>query len=211
MTGSGSRNQSARPSPPRRYGPEVGEPPPLVDPRRWGSVIGLVGGLLFVTSYSTVFGTAVAIALWSTGGALALAALFALYKRPVSLGPLVRLRPIALATYCGCVIGELALIAYGSHALVAAGHGDLRPALIAAVVGLHFIPLGWALDERMFFWLGGLLVVLGVVGLLAGATGIAHAANAVAVAAGLSLLVIITLYARGRFAPPLPTETASSS
>jgi hypothetical protein len=170
----------------------------------------MVGGLVFVGSYSYVFGTPVAIALWVIGGSLALVALFALYVRPVSLGPLTRPRPLALATYCGCVIGELVLIALGSRALTSTGHGDLRPALIAAVVGLHFISFGWAFGERMFFWLGGLLVVLGVVGLLAGAMGVEHAADALAVAAGLSLLAIIALYARGYFAPTSPTEPARS-
>jgi len=41
--------------------------------------------------------------------------------------------------------------------------------LIAAVVGLHFIPFAWAFNERMFFWLGGLVCGLGTIGLLAGA------------------------------------------
>jgi len=200
MGGPTSPNQSARPSAPRRYGPEVGEPPPLVDPRRWGSLIGLIGGLVFIGSYSFVLGAAVSAVAWMVGVVLVLAALVAHYVRPVALGPLARPGPLALAIYCVCVVGEFALIALGSRALTAMGHADLRPALIAGVVGLHFIPFAWVFGERMFFWLGGLLLVLGAAGVVAGAMGVARAPEALAVVAGLVMLVIITLYAMGRFA-----------
>lgn len=69
-------------------------------------------------------------------------------------------------------------------------------------MGLHLIPFAWAFYERMFFWLGGLVCVLGAAGLLAGAKGLAHAAEAAAVVAGLVMLIVITVYARGRFAAP---------
>ena len=177
----------------------------MVDPRRWGSLIGLIGGLVFVASYSSVLGVAVSMVAWVVGVALVLSALFAHYVRPVSLGPLTRPRPLALVTYGACIVGELALIALGSRALTAVGRADLRPGLIAAVVGLHFIPFAWAFGERMFFWFGGLLLVLGAVGLVAGAMGVPHAAEALAVVAGLAMLVITTLYAMGRFVPRLST------
>ncbi|MDQ2782967.1 MAG: hypothetical protein M3Y26_10610, partial [Actinomycetota bacterium] len=66
-----------------------------------------------------------------------------------------------------------------------------------------------AFSERMFYWLGGLVATLGAVGLVAGLLGTAHAADAAAVAAGLVMLVIITLYARGRFAPRPTSGTAT--
>lgn len=201
MTQSAAPNQSTRPAPARRYGPAAGEPPLWADPRRWGSLIGLTGGLVFIGSYSAAFGPGVWIAGWVAGLAVAAAALVALYIRPVPLGPLTPSSPAALAIYGGCVIGELAAINLGSRALTAAGHDELRPALIAAIVGLHFIPFAWAFGERMFYWLGGLVATLGAVGLVAGFLRTAHAADAAAVAAGLVMLVIITLYARGRFAP----------
>jgi len=202
------RKQSGSPSAPRGYGPDVGEPPPLVDPRRWGSLIGLIGGLVFIGSYSSVLGGPVSTVAWVAGVALVLAALLAHCVRPVSLGPLTRPGPLAVATYGGCVVGEFALIALGSRALTAAGHSGLRPALIAAVVGFHFIPFAWAFGERMFYWLGDLLVVLGAAGLVAGAMGVAHAAEVLAVVAGLAMLVIIALYAMGRFAPQPSTKPA---
>ena len=208
MTGRAPRGGIFRSAPGRgpgaaqRYGPAAGEPPLFADPRRWGSLIGLVGGITFIGSYSSVLGTVVSTIAWAAGLALVIVALFAHFVRPVPLGPLARPRPLALATYCGCVIGELALLALGSRVLITAGHSELRPALIAAVVGLHFIPFAWAFHERMFLYLGGAVAVCGAVGLLAGALGVLHAADALAVVAGFVMLTIITLYALGRFVRP---------
>ena len=208
MTGGVSRGgapgPAARPraAPVRRYGPAVGEPPLLADPRRWGSLVGLVGGMVFVGSSSTVLGPVACTMAWVAGLLLVIAALSAHYVRPVALGLLARPRPLALATYGACVVGELALISLGSKALAAAGQDELRPALIAAVVGLHFLPLAWAFGEPMFLYLGGAVAVLGGVGLLAGALGVEHSAEALTVVAGLVMLAIITLYALGRFARP---------
>ncbi len=202
MTRAAPPNQSKRTTPNRRYGPAAGEPPPWADPRRWGSLIGLAGGLVFIVSYSATFGHVARIASWAAGFALVAAALTAHYIRPVSLGPLTRPSPAALASYGACVIGELAAINLGSRALIAAGHDELRPALIAMVVGLHFIPFAWAFSERMFYWLGGFVATLGAAGLVAGFLRTPQAANVAAVVAGLVMLVIITVYARGRFAPP---------
>lgn len=201
VAGPSSPDQSAKPAAARRYGPEVGEPALAVDPRRWGSLIGLIGGLVFIGSSSSALGPAIATAAWTIGVVLVLVALSAHYVWPVSLGPMARPSRLALATYIACVAGELALINLGSRALTAAGDSQLRPALIAAVVGLHFIPFAWTFHERMFFWLGGLVCVLGAMGLLAGAMGVAQAAEAAAVLAGLVMLIVITAHARGRFAP----------
>jgi hypothetical protein len=185
----------------RRFGPAVGEPPPAVDPRRWGSLIGVAGGIVFVASYSPALGTIVSVAAWTVGVALALTAIYGHYVRPVALGQLTRPRPLALIVYAGCVVGELALIAIGSRLLTSAGHGDVRPALIAAVVGVHFIPFAWAFGERLFLRLGVSLALLGAIGLVAGVSGIGHAAEALAVAAGLVMLTMIAAYARGVFSP----------
>jgi hypothetical protein len=160
--------------------------------------------LVFIATYSSVLGPVAATIAWAAGLAGVLAALFAHYIRPVSLGPLARPRPLALATYCGCVLGELALIALGSRALTAEGRGELRPAFIAVVVGLHFMPFAWAFHERMFLYLGCLVAAIGAFGLLAGALGVPHAADALAVVAGLVMVTIIMLYALGRFVPSLP-------
>jgi hypothetical protein len=188
-------------SPARPYGPAAGEPPVWVDPRRWGSLIGLVGGMVFIASYSPALGVVVATLAWAVAIAAVLAALFAHYVRPVPLGHLERPRPVALAVYLACVVGEVALIAAGSNALAAAGRSDLRPALIAAVVGLHFLPFAWAFGERMFLVLGGAVAGFGVTGLLVGALEVPAAAEAAAVLAGLVMLLLVVRYARGGFAP----------
>lgn len=187
----------------RPHGPAVGEPPLLADPRRWGGLVGLAGGLVFVGSYSPALGPVVSTAAWGAGGALVLVALVAHYVRPVALGPLAHPRPLGLAVYGACVVTEVALIAAGSSALAAAGRSELQPALIATVVGLHFIPFAWAFGERMFVRLGAAVAALGATGLLVGGPAdVPRAAEAAAVLAGLVMLALSALYARGRFAPP---------
>lgn len=104
----------------------MGEPPPLVDPRRWGSLIGVAGGIVFIASYSPSLGTVVSVVAWIIGVALAVAAIYGHYVRPAALGHLARPRPLALIVYAACVVGELALIAIGSRLLTSTGHGDLR-------------------------------------------------------------------------------------
>jgi hypothetical protein len=173
-----------------------------LDPRRWGSLIGVAGGIVFIGSYSPALGDAVVVVAWVIGAALTLTALFWHYVRPVALGRLTQPRPIALTIYGACVVAELALIAIGSRLLTSTGHSQVRPALIAAVVGLHFIPFAWTFGERMFFWLGGALTVLGGIGMVAGLSRVRHAAEVLAVAAGLTMLAIIAAYARGAFRPP---------
>ena len=70
------------------------------------------------------------------------------------------------------------------------------------MVGLHFVPFAWAFHDRMFLYLGVAVAAVGATGLLTGALGVPHAADALAVVAGLVMITIITLYAQGRFAPP---------
>lgn len=197
-------------APRRDYGPAAGEPPPLVDPRRWGSLIGLAGGLLFIASYSSALGAVISAIVWVIGLGGVLAALFAHYVRPSALGPLSRPRPrpAALLAYAACVVGELALIALGSQALHAVGQDDVRPSLIAAVVGVHFLPFAWAFGEAMFFTLGGVVAGLGVVGLALGVLGVPNAAEALAVLAGLAMIAVIVRYAFGGWSrAPRPAQT----
>jgi hypothetical protein len=79
----------------------------------------------------------------------------------------------------------------------------LRPALIVAVVGVHFLPMSWAFQERLFLYLGAAVTALGLAGLVTGGLGVRHSPEAAAVAAGLVMLALITAHARGRFRPPL--------
>lgn len=177
-----------------------GEPPVFVDPRRWGALIGVVGGLVFIFSYTPPLAAAVSIAAKIAGIGLALTALFDLYVRPRSLGPFREPTRAARLAYVCCVAGELAAIAVGSRLLTSLGHADLRPALIAGVVGVHFLPFAWAFGERWFYGMGLALLVLGCVGLVAGYAGVAHAAEAAAVLSGLVMLALIVLHGHGRLA-----------
>ncbi|WP_298989801.1 hypothetical protein [uncultured Pseudokineococcus sp.] len=158
--------------------------------------------MVFVTSYSQALGTGAAILACAAGAIGVLVALFAHYVRPSALGPLSRPRPVALVVYGACIVGELVLIAVGSRALDAVGQGDLRPSLIAAVVGVHFLPFAWAFGEAMFFTLGGVVAGLGVVGLVLGVLGLPAAAEAFAVLAGLAMIVVIVRYALGTWRRP---------
>lgn len=170
----------------------------FVDPRRWGALIGVVGGLVFIFSYAPPLAAAVSIAAKIAGIGLALMALFDLYVRPTSLGSFREPTRAARLVYGCCVAGELAAIAVGSRLLASLGHADLRPALIAGVVGVHFLPFAWAFGERRFYRLGMALLVLGCIGLVAGYAGIAHAAEAAAVLSGLVMLALIVLHGPGR-------------
>lgn len=106
MTRSATPTRSASPTTIRRHGPAVDESPLWADPRRWGSLIGLVGGMVFIASYSPALGSAISTTAWIAGLGLVGAALFAHYVRPVALGPLTRPSPAAMATYGACVVGS---------------------------------------------------------------------------------------------------------
>ncbi|NQX05452.1 hypothetical protein HQQ82_11880 [Rathayibacter sp. VKM Ac-2856] len=170
-------------------------PPRFADPRRLGAVVGLAGAVVFAFSYSPA--EPVALVARILVAATVAAALWFLFVRPRPLGPFAPPRPMRLAVYGACVVAEFALIAAGSRALEAAGRGELRPALIALVVGLHFLPFAWAFSERMFAVLGGALVVLGGLGLLVGSGA---AAVLAAVASGVVMALLLLAYALGAFA-----------
>ncbi|GAA1430411.1 hypothetical protein GCM10009616_14930 [Microlunatus lacustris] len=178
------------------------EPPVLIDPRRWGALIGLVGGLVFVLSYGPTLGSTVSITASVAGICLTAVALLNLYIRPSPLGPFREPTRSALLVYGGCVIGELAAIGLGSRLLVGLDQADLRPALVAGVVGLHFLPFAWAFREPLFHRLGLALVGLGSAGLLLGWAGVTAAAGVAAVMSGLVMTSLIVLYSRGRLRPP---------
>ena len=177
----------------------------MVDPRRAGSLAGVVGGLVFVFSYAPSLGSVVTVAAGTTAITLALAVLWGHYVRRATLGPLHQPPRAALGVYLGCVAAELAAIAVGSRVLTELDRTALRPALIAAVVGLHFLPFAWAFGEPMFRSLGSTLFLLGCGGLVIGAVGVPHAADSAAVLSGLVMLSFVALYARGRFARSVAT------
>jgi hypothetical protein len=177
----------------------AGAPPRFADPRRIGTLIGLFGACVFVFSYTSEaadFLSVVARILVS--GAVA-CTLWFLFASPRYLGPFTAPRGRQIGSYLLCVIMEFALIAFGTGQLTSLGKLELQPALIALVVGLHFIPFAWAFKERMFYTLGGLLAVLGGAGFVIGTQTSALGA---AVWSGLVMSLILLAYSLGMFATP---------
>lgn len=175
----------------------VPAPPRFADPRRIGALVGLVGAFVFVFSYSDGLGAAVAVIAKVLVVLLILAAVAVLFVRPRWIGPFVPPKPLAIGVYLLCVVGEFALIALGTRALIALDLAGLRPALIALVVGVHFLPFAWAFGERMFVLLGTALFLLGAAGLLIASD---TAAQVVAVASGLVMAGLVVGYGLGAFA-----------
>jgi hypothetical protein len=187
--------------PPRTPDPSFA-PPRFTDPRRLGAAVGLVGAFVFVHAYAPLLGDQASRFAVVGGYLLITAALVRLLGLPRWLGTFVVPRTGAVATYLACVVGELALLRIGSLWLTHAGREEARPALIAAVVGLHFIPFAWAFGEPMFTWLGATLLVLGAAGLTAELTADVRAAPWAAVASGWAMALLLLAYASGAFARP---------
>ena len=186
-----------RPQPPADFAP-----PRFADPRRIGALVGLVGAIVFVWSSSPELGPTVSTTVRVAVVVLVVAALVLLLVLPRWLGRFEVPSGAAIGVYVACVVGELVLIRVGSAALGDHGHASARPALIAAVVGLHFVPFAWAFRERMFSWLGGALLLLGVAGLGGELAGLEDSAPWAAVSSGLVMAALVTAYAAGVFARP---------
>ncbi|WP_394253489.1 DUF7010 family protein [Arthrobacter pityocampae] len=181
----------------------TGTPPRFADPRRMGTLIGLVGACVFVFSYTPGFSDPASAGARLLVIAAVSATLWFLFAAPRFLGPFVPPRRAHIGVYVLCVVLEFALIALGSRWLGMMGRLELRPALIALVVGLHFLPFAWAFKERMFYALGGVLVGLGALGLLIGTQASAFGA---AVTSGLTMALILLTYSLGFFASRRRTE-----
>ncbi|PPB49844.1 hypothetical protein C4K88_03890 [Arthrobacter pityocampae] len=168
-----------------------------------GTLIGLVGACVFVFSYTPGFSDPASVAARLLVIATVSTTLWFLFAAPRFLGPFIPPRRAHVGVYVLCVVLEFALIAAGSRWLGTTGRLELRPTLIAFVVGLHFLPFAWAFKERMFYTLGGLLVGLGALGLLIGTQASALGA---AVTSGLIMAFILLTYSLGLFAPRRRTE-----
>lgn len=175
----------------------VATPPRFADPRRTGALIGLVGGCVFVFSYAGGLGEPITLVAYISVVVLVLASLWYLFVQTRWIGPFLPAKAWQIGVYLLCVVAEFVLIAAGTRWLIAIDRAELRPALIALVVGMHFVPFAWAFRERMFYLLGASLVLLGGTGLLINeSTG----ALAAAVGSGLVMPLLLLAYSRGAFA-----------
>ena len=177
--------------------PSADTPPRFADPRRMGTLIGLLGACVFVFSYTPGFTDLVSVVARILVISAVTSTLWFLFASPRFLGPFTAPGRRQIGVYLLCVIMEFALIAFGTGRLAALGKLELQPALIALVVGLHFIPFAWAFKEHMFYVLGSVLALLGGVGLLVSTPASALAA---AVGAGLIMSLILLAYSLGMFA-----------
>ncbi len=187
----GTETEPDRPAAPRR----PGLAPPL-HPQVLGGLVGAVGASTFVLVNRTLLPApwpAVALALWVV--AVAAYAWTALL-RPRVLPALVAPAPRAGVVYGCAVLAMIALIAAGGAVLRANGHADLRPALVALAVGLHFLPFAAAFRAPVFRVLGGAVATVGAAGIVLGLVAGPVWAPAAAVVAGLVMLAVMTADAR---------------
>lgn len=168
-----------------------------MDPRRLGSSIAVVGGVVFVAANAPVLGAPVRWLLLLAAVALAAWLVWRLFLRPRSLGTPQAPHRFAGLIYLISVVAMLALIAAGGAWLRASGHEAAQPSLIALVVGLHFVPFAMAFREPMLIQLGTAVAAMGAVGLVLGILlGDPWGAGA-AFAAGFVQLGVVAAWAQG--------------
>lgn len=159
----------------------------------WGTVVGAVGGTVFVWANLSDLpdpGSLVAGVAW--GVALA-AYLWLVLVRPRTFAPVVEIPRRAGTVYLLSVVGMLLLIRVGSEVLGRLDHAELRPPLIVAAVGAHFLPFARAFRTPMFWTLGWTMVALGTAGLVGGRLIGSQVAAAATVGAGIVMLAVIAL------------------
>ena len=127
-------------------------------------------------------------------GAVAFVGVFLLLRRGVA-APLPDAGPRAIRIYAAAVVGELVALFGGTLLLRSTGHEELSLPWVVIVVGVHFVPLGWAFRARFFHVLAGILVVLGVAGGVLALAGADPAAISFVsgVGAGATLLAFAAL------------------
>ncbi|MFV0459741.1 MAG: hypothetical protein ACK5MT_13330 [Actinomycetales bacterium] len=155
-----------------------------------GTVIGAIGASVFVLSNLGLLAPPwPSIAL---GGYLAALGwyLWTVFMRPRVL-PVPQFRRGAGWIYLASVIAMIVGILLGRTGLEGIGRLDLAAAFIAALVGLHFIPFGYAFRAPVFYLLGSSLAVLGVVGVLLGALVGGSVAAGSAVLCGIVMLALM--------------------
>ncbi len=181
----------------------------LWDPRVWGTTVGAAGATVFVMANRGALPApwpSVALFAWIVALLAYILFVFAWPRMFVEMGVV---GPRAGVIYFGSVVAMLALIRVGSELLPDERVDDLRPALIVAAVGAHFLPFAKAFHTPMFTVLGSLMVVFGAAGLGLGWWWDERAAAASAVVTGVVMLVVIAGDA-GLSAPRTRGEQISS-
>lgn len=169
------------------------------DPRRIGSSIAVVGGLVFAWSYGD---GAVAepwlLVLRILATVLAALCVWRLFLAPAALGAPAAPHRFAWLIYLGSVAAMLAAIAGGRALLVAIDAPHAAASWIAVCVGLHFIPFALAFRERMLARLGIVVAGAGSLGVILALTLGAPWGELFAVVAGIAQLAVLTAWALQR-------------
>jgi hypothetical protein len=150
-------------------------------------LIGATFGLVFVLVNA---GNAVAPWSWILRvlGAVAFAGVILRIRRMGETE--VEPRREAIGVYWLSVFFEVVVIVVGVRLLAANDRAEYGVALVAFVVGVHFLPFSWAFNQPAFLPLGLTLMILGSIGALLGLTGAGQAAIALTagVASGFALM-----------------------
>lgn len=132
------------------------------DPRRIGSSVAIVGGIVFAfANGGGVVEPPWLLALRILAVSLAAVCVWGLFIAPASLGTPAQPHRLAWLIYLLSVVAMLAAIAGGRALLVGAGLEHANSSWIAVCVGLHFIPFAWAFRERMLAGLGLAVAAVG--------------------------------------------------
>lgn len=169
--------------------------------QRLGSLIGAIGGVLFVLINAGVLPWPLSLVVRLVGVLIFLAVVWyaVLRRRPAPPEPAVPAR--ALRVYWICVAAEVIAIPLGSQLLVRVLHQPaLTPVWVVFVVGVHFVPFARAFRVPLFALLAAWLIAVAVIG-AAVTLGVGPAgAGWTGIVAGLLLLAFA--YAGARRRPP---------
>ncbi|MDF1606054.1 hypothetical protein [Nocardioides sp. YIM 152315] len=168
-----------------------------VDGRVVGSLIGLVGGEVFVQANAAGLPgeTAVRAAGWALGLAVLGSVVVHLRSSPTAPPPPSRQ---GLRVYGVSVIALAVSVPVGAAALRAVGHDELTRAWVVLVVGLHLLPFARAFGQPFFRPLAWSLVTVALVGGAATVAGFEDGPGWTGVLAGGVLLVAALVGLRRR-------------
>lgn len=136
-----------------------------------GSLIGAVGGLVFLLSNAGARPAPWSLLLRVLGG-VAFLVVVALVLRARRIGKGVEPSRQQLRAYGLTVLAEVAAIVLGSRVLV--GIFDLPTATlpwVTTVLGAHFLVFARVFDEPVFVWLGAAVTACGIAGLVMALAG----------------------------------------
>lgn len=176
-----------------------------------GGLIGVIGGTAFL------FAGLLGVSSPTQGPLRGLAAALATFTLAVILfrrRVLPELRPPApgAARVYGVAVVVMLLLMPVTRLVAQALHAPTaQSALVAAVVGAHFLPFARVFHAPVFWWIGGSMVALGLGGALLAVLGMHVAGPAGAAAAGAAMLVIVAVQAFRQHAPGTTASTEQSA